>query len=84
MMISQTNTVLLKAHCAVISYYKCVFYCLPTIRFCHLAISPPGENCDSFSRGQHRQAMLKRVHRNDNKRYHTAGIVDDIKVRLKK
>lgn len=44
------------------------------------AISPPGEDCDSFSRGQHRQAMLKRIHRNDNKRYHTAGAVDDLKV----
>ncbi|XP_019757266.1 pleckstrin homology domain-containing family G member 5 isoform X2 [Dendroctonus ponderosae] len=31
------------------------------------------ENCESFSRGQHRQAM-KRTHR-----YHTAGLVDDIK-----
>lgn len=31
------------------------------------------ENCESFSRGQHRQAV-KRTHR-----YHTAGLVDDIK-----
>ncbi|XP_030757570.1 pleckstrin homology domain-containing family G member 5 isoform X1 [Sitophilus oryzae] len=36
-------------------------------------ISQPDENCDSFNRGQHRQAM-KRTHR-----YHTAGLVDDIK-----
>lgn len=45
-----------------------------------LAVSPPGDDCDTFSRGQHRQAMLKRIHRNDNKRYHTAGAVDDLKV----
>lgn len=37
------------------------------------------DSCETFSRGQHRQAMLKRV-RNDTKRYHTAGAVDDIKV----
>ncbi|KAK5646254.1 hypothetical protein RI129_004718, partial [Pyrocoelia pectoralis] len=36
------------------------------------------DSCENFSRGQHRQAMLKRV-RNDNIRYHTAGVVDDIK-----
>lgn len=38
------------------------------------------EDCETFSRGHHRQAMLKRI-RNDNKRYHTAGVIDDIKVR---
>lgn len=80
---SQINTVLLRAHYAVLSYYNYVYYCLLTICFYPLAVSPPGENCDSFSRGQHRQAMLKRVHRNDNKRFHTAGIVDDIKVSKK-
>lgn len=45
-----------------------------------LAVSP--ELCENFSRGQHRQAMLKRFYRNDNKRYHTAGAVDDIKVSI--
>ncbi|GLV48672.1 dynein axonemal intermediate chain 2 [Carabus blaptoides fortunei] len=43
-------------------------------------ISPPDDLTDSFNRGQHRQAMMKRVyHRSDNRRYHTAGVVDDIK-----
>lgn len=35
------------------------------------------EHCESFSRGQHRQAMKR------SNRYHTAGIVDDIKVSFK-
>ncbi|KAK9744014.1 RhoGEF domain [Popillia japonica] len=39
----------------------------------------PTEQCENFSRGQLRQAMVKRGHRNENKRYHTAGVVDDIK-----
>nr|XP_022900962.1 pleckstrin homology domain-containing family G member 5 isoform X1 [Onthophagus taurus]XP_022900963.1 pleckstrin homology domain-containing family G member 5 isoform X1 [Onthophagus taurus] len=37
------------------------------------------DHCESFSRGQLRQAMVKRGHRTENKRYHTAGTVDDIK-----
>ncbi|KAJ8950114.1 hypothetical protein NQ318_017839 [Aromia moschata] len=36
-------------------------------------VSQQEDNCESFSRGQHRQAM-KRTYR-----YHTAGVVDDIK-----
>ncbi|XP_008194220.1 pleckstrin homology domain-containing family G member 5 isoform X4 [Tribolium castaneum] len=40
-------------------------------------VSPSEDQCESFSRGHHRQAM-KRIYRND-KRYHTAGVVDDIK-----
>ncbi|KAG5879827.1 hypothetical protein JTB14_028090 [Gonioctena quinquepunctata] len=36
-------------------------------------VSQQEDLCESFSRGQHRQAM-KRTHR-----YHTAGVVDDIK-----
>ncbi|KRT83101.1 hypothetical protein AMK59_3602 [Oryctes borbonicus] len=39
----------------------------------------PTEQCENFSRGQLRQAMVKRGHRYENKRYHTAGVVDDIK-----
>lgn len=46
---------------------------------CIAGVSPSDDCCENFSRGQHRQAMLKRI-RNDNKRYHTAGVVDDIKV----
>ncbi|XP_017778525.1 PREDICTED: pleckstrin homology domain-containing family G member 5 isoform X2 [Nicrophorus vespilloides] len=41
--------------------------------------SPSLEPLENFCRGQHRQALTKRFHRNDNKRYHTAGAVDDIK-----
>ncbi|XP_063917927.1 pleckstrin homology domain-containing family G member 5-like isoform X1 [Zophobas morio] len=40
-------------------------------------VSQSEDQCESFSRGHHRQAM-KRIYRND-KRYHTAGVVDDIK-----
>ncbi|KAK9869867.1 hypothetical protein WA026_003591 [Henosepilachna vigintioctopunctata] len=40
-------------------------------------VSPAEDHCESFSRGHHRQAM-KRSYRND-KRYYTAGVVDDIK-----
>lgn len=47
---------------------------------CMVGISPPDDLTDSFNRGQHRQAMMKRVYRSDNRRYHTAGVVDDIKV----
>ncbi|XP_056648248.1 pleckstrin homology domain-containing family G member 5 isoform X1 [Diorhabda sublineata] len=36
-------------------------------------VSQQEENCEAFSRGQHRQAMKRSY------RYHTAGIVDDIK-----
>ncbi|CAG9814235.1 unnamed protein product, partial [Phaedon cochleariae] len=36
-------------------------------------ISQREENCESFNRGQHRQAMKR------SSRYHTAGLVDDIK-----
>ncbi|CAG9855895.1 unnamed protein product [Phyllotreta striolata] len=36
-------------------------------------VSQDEDNCESFSRGQHRQAMKRSY------RYHTAGIVDDIK-----
>lgn len=39
-----------------------------------LGIPQLDETCESFSRGQHRQAMKR------NQRYHTAGLVDDIKV----
>lgn len=42
-------------------------------------VSPEdGKDFGDFSRGHHRQAM-KRAHRSDNRRYHTAGTVDDIK-----
>lgn len=40
-------------------------------------VSQSEDLCESFSRGHHRQAM-KRTYRND-KRYYTAGVVDDIK-----
>ncbi|XP_045471611.1 pleckstrin homology domain-containing family G member 5 isoform X1 [Harmonia axyridis] len=39
--------------------------------------SQSDDHCESFSRGYHRQAM-KRSYRHD-KRYYTAGVVDDIK-----
>ncbi|XP_044750669.1 pleckstrin homology domain-containing family G member 5 isoform X2 [Coccinella septempunctata] len=41
-------------------------------------ISQSDDHCESFSRGHHRQAM-KRSYRNNDKRYYTAGVVDDIK-----
>lgn len=49
-------------------------------RFCILGVAAV-EECETFSRGHHRQAMHKRI-RNDPKRYHTAGVVDEIMVRI--
>lgn len=55
-------------------HFNFVYRITGNVSCIYLGISTSEEHFESFSRGQHRQAMKRSY------RYHTAGIVDDIKV----